>query len=925
MDASVFVSYSHADEPWKDRLLRHLGGLRDAGRISIWDDRRIDPGGAWYEAITQAMDGARVAICLISERFLASDFCAREEIPHLLRRREEGGLVLIPVLLRPCAWRAVWWVRPIQMLPRDGRSLEGDYNGRESEILDELSQYVAHVLEDPAFRRPAAVPAGRRVPEKVDTSRLPITDAALFGRERELTLLTHAWHSHDTHVVSFVGWGGVGKSTLVNKWLERVTEDGYLGARRVYAWSFFSQGTSDRATSADEFVADALAWIDDPDPAAGSAWSKGERLAALVQQQKTLLLLDGIEPLQAPFEVDHGRIRDPALATLVGELARHNSGLCVITTRVPVGDLDLFPETTAQENLERISTAAGRSLLRVCRVHGSDAQLDEAVRAFGGHALAVHLIGRFLRRVPGHPIGAALEVPDLDLHEDRGRHPRRVMAAFAARFGDGPEVRLLRLLGLFDRPASLRAVAAVAEGPPIGALTRGLPAGGTQDWFDLIEALRDAGLLARRNERQPDMLDAHPLVREHFGEDLRAVAPDAWREGHSRLYDHLTAAVRPRPDTIEEMSVLFDAMGHGCHAGRHAEVLKRVYQDRVLQDFNYISTDRLGAYGAGLGALAGFFDVPPHQVVGSLTRAEQAYVLHETAVHLLGGGRLGETFTPFQRAVELYEAEGMWEWASTSARYLAEGHVLSGSLGEALRWADRSVACADRADDRFEMMADRVTRGDVLHQSGRFEEAEAAFLDAEQVRDKEGQPIPNLFFFWGFGYGELLLTRGRHAEAETRARRALALIGDTQGSLLAAAQIHLSLGTALVADPARQAGEAVEDHLGRALDYLRHATHQVHLPRGLLARAALSRLRGQPERARADVDEVLRIATRSGMRLYEADAQLALARLFLAGGDTYRARLSVERARQMVAAMGYWRRAAEVTALERAVGESLAE
>ena len=78
---------------------------------------------------------------------------------------------------------------------------------------------------------------------------MPVTGAELFGRQKDLEILNESWDSDSTHVVSLVAWGGVGKSTLVNKWLERMEADNYRGARRVYAWSFYSQGTGERVTS----------------------------------------------------------------------------------------------------------------------------------------------------------------------------------------------------------------------------------------------------------------------------------------------------------------------------------------------------------------------------------------------------------------------------------------------------------------------------------------------------------------------------------------------------------------------------------------------------------------------------------------------------------------------------------------------------
>ena len=41
---SVFISYSHKDEEWKDRLVTHLGVLEQAGILDVWEDRRIEAG-----------------------------------------------------------------------------------------------------------------------------------------------------------------------------------------------------------------------------------------------------------------------------------------------------------------------------------------------------------------------------------------------------------------------------------------------------------------------------------------------------------------------------------------------------------------------------------------------------------------------------------------------------------------------------------------------------------------------------------------------------------------------------------------------------------------------------------------------------------------------------------------------------------------
>ena len=77
-------------------------------------------------------------------------------------------------------------------------------------------------------------------------------------------------------------------------------------AARVFGWSFYSQGAGGAAGVGRSVIWPALRWFGDPDPGAGHPWDKGERLAGLVRRERTLLILDGLEPLQFP-PGEHGR------------------------------------------------------------------------------------------------------------------------------------------------------------------------------------------------------------------------------------------------------------------------------------------------------------------------------------------------------------------------------------------------------------------------------------------------------------------------------------------------------------------------------------------------------------------------------------------------------------------------------------------
>jgi hypothetical protein len=161
----------------------------------------------------------------------------------------------------------------------------------------------------------------------------------------------------------------------------------YRSAELVFGWSFYRQGSSGGSSSADEFLDAALSWFGDPDPRIGTAWEKGERLARLIAYRRSLMVLDGLEPLQNPPGPQEGRLREASLQALLRELAAFNRGLCVITTRLPVADLaDRDGTSVLRCELEQLSSDAGARLLQALGVKGQEAELRNASEEFRGES-----------------------------------------------------------------------------------------------------------------------------------------------------------------------------------------------------------------------------------------------------------------------------------------------------------------------------------------------------------------------------------------------------------------------------------------------------------------------------------------------------------------------------------------------------------
>ena len=507
-------------------------------------------------------------------------------------------------------------------------------------------------------------PLARLAPEKISVARLPITGSDVFGREEDISFLERAWANQQVNIVTIVAWAGVGKSTLVNHWLRRMAAKYYRAAELVFGWSFYRQGTSGDTSSADEFLDAALTWFGDPDPRLGTAWEKGERLAKLIAHRRTLLVLDGLEPLQNPPGPQEGRLREPSLQVLLRELAAFNSGLCVITTRLPVADIADHERTSAlRRELEQLSSGAGAKLLRALGVKGDEEKLRSASDEFSGHCLALTLLGSYLADAYNGNISCREEVSKHLAHDVRqGVHARKVMASYQTWFGEGPELSVLRMLGLFDRPADEKALGVLLDQPAISGLTESLIDLSPTERRTILAKLRRARLLAGEDPHNRGRLDTHPLVREYFGEQLRSQRTEAWRECNRRLCDYYRALVPQLPDSFREMEPLFLAVICGCNAGLFREVLHEVYIPRIQRGDIYFAANVLGARGALLSVLAHFFEqgrwgspVETGLEGQTLTAEDQLFILMQAGLYLTAtrGTAVPEVRICYERAESL--------------------------------------------------------------------------------------------------------------------------------------------------------------------------------------------------------------------------------------------------------------------------------
>ncbi len=922
----VFLVYNRDDIPIVQQLAHALVERGIRAWIADYD---IQPGTVRQAALEHAIETARAAAVLVGRDGIGP--WEQQQMRAVLDRFVEGNLPVIPVLLPlaprepdlPRFLKAFTWVDL-----RQGLNAEG----------------LARLAWGITGERSLAA-SGDRQP-MISISQLPSPGQHFVSREAELGRMARAWQERHVNVLSIVAPGGVGKSALVSRWLIAPES---LGAERVFCWSFYRE-----VASVDRFLDAALRWFGDPEPAAGSAWDQGRRLAELVRQRRTILVLDGLEAQQHPPGSKLGQLKDEALKVLIKELAAFNRGLCIVTTRQPIFEISHFKDASAWEiELPALTREAGARLLHDLGVEGEESDLRLASAELDGHALTLCLLGSYLVQAYRGQIRYRDQVQLVEADRHFGGQARQVMKAYEA-WLERRELAVLRLIAFFDRPTEAPAIKPLITGPVIPGLTEELASMDGRDWRVAGENLRRCGLLyPRPGDCRDDMaLDTSPLVRAYFRDRLQHRQQAAWVDGNLRLYRHFQDSVPDLPATLDDMIPLYRAVVHGCRAGEQQEALTEVYYRRIMRRDKHFSWKNLGCLGTELATLASFFEIPWDRPSSRLSPSEQGFVLSATGMCLRTLGRLSEAAQPIRASLELARELKHWDSAGLRSNNLCDLYLIRGELDRALASIEESIELADRGRVPFLKAGTRLTRAHTLHQMGRWQDSLRAFQAADEIIQTEAllRQDALLFLHKAFHYCDYLLGRaevdlwpvvdstadpasGRRTcrQAKEYAEQALATAED-RGWDREIALSHMFLGRAhldleLLAtrdqrghgfDAADSRFEYALRHLDQAVERLRQGEQQTYVPRALLARAALYRVLAD-DRAFSDLTEAEKLASSHRLPLHSCDIHLEWARLH---ADRRELELACERivlARELAAAKGYHCRDQEIAAVKEIV------
>jgi hypothetical protein len=213
----VFCSYSHDDFEFLEQLHRHLAGLVHTKRIEAWSDRNINAGDDWRSQISENLDQADVIVFLVSENFMASEYCIEVEYDRAIERAKEEGVRLIPLLIKPYDLDG-FPIAKLELLPkRDGKLVAVE----EWEPRGNAWKLVAEAIRKHAEGNRTR-PLTKATPQQVKAKLRKVPEAGrVLGREKFLNTLAATLRAADGMPAVVTGIGGLGKSTVIAEFARR--------------------------------------------------------------------------------------------------------------------------------------------------------------------------------------------------------------------------------------------------------------------------------------------------------------------------------------------------------------------------------------------------------------------------------------------------------------------------------------------------------------------------------------------------------------------------------------------------------------------------------------------------------------------------------------------------------------------------------
>ncbi|NQE53703.1 hypothetical protein C5S29_08925 [ANME-1 cluster archaeon GoMg3.2] len=748
--------------------------------------------------------------------------------------------------------------------------------------------------------------AGRDIVIKQPPEKVPLTfpfppslhnqttpEPNFVGRQEMLETITDWYTNPEVRIGALIGWGGVGKSAIARKWYDTLESNG-IKPDGIFWWGFY------RNAYLEQFLNALLRFVSqgqiEPENIK-STWEKTDKIKEYIHQGTYLIILAGLEQMQKPVSGDEfGKMIHRECTELLHYFADVSKGLCLITTRYPLKDLDEWHER-GYKNLSLIDLSIPDSLLmlRSRGVKGSDEDMIKVIYRYKGHALSLTSVAGYLNRYYDGDIKQAPEVEFVLSDRERFKDVNKLLRKYAEKMSESERI-FLYIFSLFRREVTGNDFAGVfrheIEDTKFNEV---LVKMSELDFRDLVDGLVDWRLIFYDETKKT--YATHPLIKGYLESDFDEKNKKLC---HKRIYHYFGEYAPERPETLEEMQPLFEQLYHGCAAGFYDEVWSNVYWEKIQRSEEGFVIHKLGAWETNLSLVKTFFPEGALSQLPLVTKkSDQRYLLNGAGLALLSIGRPKEAEELFLTSVSMSIEAKDWENASIGYRNLADLQFQLGEIESGLESSKKALDAAEKAKSNDDIKTSKAYLAWILPLLGKGEEAGIEFREADELALKiEGNRLRTLA---GVQYADFLISMNRIDEAFELTKQNLEickrnnLLNDISSCRRCHGAIERIMGN----------HKKAEVHLKNAIEIARKVGRPKLEIEVLLEFGRLHLDIGRHEDAIRDAKEVQKICARTGFKLYEPEAEIVLSKAYLALNDLEQAKTFAHLAYEKAVGMHY--------------------
>jgi hypothetical protein len=707
-------------------------------------------------------------------------------------------------------------------------------------------------------------------------SRAPDLLEEWVGRDKLLQTLDEEWLNSNRLIVSLIGFGGEGKSSLARYWINRLIESENPKPDRVFWWSF------NDGQNIDQYFEALLSYLEPSIDLSEykSASEKAQKINEFIRSNRfrCLLVIDGLETLQYKVGDEYGSLTNNNMRNWLQDFAKggHQS-FCLATTRIPLLDLISFKSSRPQE-VESLDDDEGVNLLKKLGVTGEESELISLVRKWHGYALFLTLIATYIATQCG---GIIANLPK-DLSSIKNESKYKLISRILDFYHEvlWEEEAFLEFFSLFRLPVPQSAL-------QFCLLEEGILSQDKE--FQLKEALR---LLTEykilRFQSKENAYTVHPLIRNHYYEQIKAKR-DEFKHYHlciSKYYKSITiASVGGR---LSHLLPKIEAVHHLCCSDNYDEayiLFQEIYSQGLVRVFC--------AYETASNMLLDFF---PNSDFSNYPYIEDSRkkndVLREVAFLTKGLGKLEISSKYYDRAIQSCLSSSDFIGASICCRQLADLYIHLGkfSLAEELIDHSSSLLESHRSSINHESFSRKkidllAKKAWILHLRGDLKEASSLFQQAQALEIKKNkkklkrQGYKYLWSTAGINHANHLLQVGEQLKYAYRIINENKKICDRNFWTSQISQCHCILGKLHILNEEYMEAQAA---FNTAVQFAQKTSLMPVLLEALIARGTFWAQASYDEtKAKSDLEEALELSVLWSYRIYEIDARLGMAWMHL--------------------------------------------